>query len=172
MSETIHRVYELGYLLVPTIPETEAENAVGKLKELIEKLEGKIVSEGAPEFIDLAYTMEKTIASKKAKYSQAYFGWTKLEAAPEAIESMKKALDLNAEVIRYLLVKTSAENIVLFKKPKIEARRETVIDEEELDAAIAEEDLKEDHELLPNVEGDILEETAVQAPSEQEEKEE
>ncbi len=159
MSETITRVYELGYILAPTVPDTEVDSVVGALKEQIARVEGAVRSEGAPEFIDLAYTMEKTIASKKAKYSQGYFGWMKFESSPEAMEALKKALDGMTEVVRYLLIKTSLENEVIFKKPKIEARREAAVslDEEVLveDAAEGDDDLKEDHELLPDVANDI-----------------
>lgn len=162
MSDTNTRVYELGYLLTPTIPDTEVDAAVGALKERIVHLEGVICAEGAPEFIDLAYTMEKSIASKKMKYSQGYFGWMKFESSPEAMEVLKKALDGIADVVRYLLIKTSIHNEVIFKKPKVEARREAAVTSgDEGNSSLEEtsqegdDDLKEDHELLPDVASDI-----------------
>jgi ribosomal protein S6 len=166
------RTYELGYLLVPTVPETGVEAAVQELNTAITNAGGTIVNAGNPEFIDLAYTMEKSVASKKNRYSQGYFGWVKFDAAPETMEALKKVLDANANVIRYLLIKTSAQNLVIFRKPKIEAVRETAVDEVELLDESIDEELKEDHEKLPDLEGDILEEAAVQAPLEGEEKEE
>jgi len=172
MSEIITRAYELGYILAPTIPETEVASATDALKAAIGAVEGTIASEGSPEFIDLAYTMEKSIASKKMKYSQGYFGWMKFEATPEAMERLKKALDSQTDLVRYILVKTDLQNMVVFKKPKIEAVRELATGE---DDGIAEEsiedELKEDHELLPDVASDIAEIPADTTKPEPEEKE-
>ncbi len=157
-KETITRVYELGYILVPTAPEAEVPGLVDALKASITKAGGTVSSEGAPEFIDLAYTMEKSVASKKYKYSQGYFGWIKFETTPEQMEVLKKALDSMLEVVRYILVKTSIENAVVFKKPKIEARR--TADGDDMDIVVEEtgdEDLKDDHEMLPDVASDIAE---------------
>ncbi len=172
MSEQ-HRIYELGYLLVPTIPEAEVVDQVTALKNAISAVEGTVISEGDAEFIDLAYTIEKNVKSKKMKWTQGYFGWIKFTAAPEALENLKKALDANLELMRYMLIKTDAENNVVFKKPKVEAKRgEVSFDAEELEA-IAEgmddesaeesaEEAKEQHEKLPNLENDMT----VESPSE------
>jgi ribosomal protein S6 len=165
MSETSTRVYELGYLLVPTIPEVEITSKVDDLKKTVTDLGGNINSSGAPEFIDLAYTIEKDVASKKFKWSQGYFGWMKFEAAPEALEALKKTLDGNTDIMRYILVKTHLENSVVFKKPKIEPKRdsgidETLIEEEEIETL---EDEQEVHETLPDLEGDITAEEKEEA---------
>ena len=168
MSEdTINRTYELGYLLVPNTPEPEVDSAVEALKAVIQKEGGSIVAEGAPEFIDLAYTMEKSVASKKYKYSQGYFGFIKFDVAPESLELIKKALDSNKSLIRYILLKTSVENTIVFKKPKVEAKRGVesdgeviVMDEESVD--MDEEVL--DHEKLP-----VLDEPVAAEPIEAEE---
>ncbi len=157
MSETI-RSYELGFLLVPTMPETEVDQAVKTLTDMIAAVSGEVTYTGAPEFIDLAYKMERSIGSKKFKYSQGYFGWLKFKASPEALESLKKTLDASTDVVRYLLIKTSEANNVIFKKPKIEAKRDNVMLDEELlsDDTLDDSDLKEDHELLPDVQSDII----------------
>ena len=179
MSEdTVKRTYELGYILVPTTPEAEVSAEVDKIKDALTKVEGAIVFEGAPEFIDLAYTMEKNVASKKMKWSQGYFGWIKFESTPESMEVLKKAFDANAAIIRYLLIKTTAENTVVFKKPKTEPRRGDVQTDEfkDLEDAVEEipEEIKDDHELLPDVAGDIVDAPApeVTEVSEDDEKEE
>ncbi len=168
MSEE-NRTYELGYVLVPTIPEAEVVAQVTELKNALAAVEGTVLSEGEAEFIDLAYTIEKNVKSKKMKWSQGYFGWIKFTAAPDALETLKKTLDGNLELMRYLLIKTDAENNVVFKKPKVEAVRGDVsFDTEELEA-IAEgmdeesaedtAEVQEQHEKLPNLEGDITVET-------------
>jgi ribosomal protein S6 len=170
MSEET-RTYELGYILVPTVPEVEVPEKVTALKTTLEAVEGIVTSEGAPEFIDLAYQIEKNVKSKKMKWNQGYFGWIKFTAGPETLETLKKSFDANLDVMRYLLIKTDAENVVTFKKPKVEAKRdslsvdEMIFSEEELAKAnedVKEEpldDIKEHHEKLPNVEDDIIPET-------------
>ncbi len=167
MSEE-NRTYELGYILVPTIPEAEVVAQVTELKNALAAVEGTVLSEGEAEFIDLAYTIEKNVKSKKMKWSQGYFGWIKFTAAPDALETLKKTLDGNLELMRYLLIKTDAENNVVFKKPKVAVRGDVSFDTEELEA-IAEgmdeesaedtAEVQEQHEKLPNLEGDITVET-------------
>ncbi len=171
MSDTITRAYELGYIFAPTIPEAEIAAAVESLKASIAKAGGSLASDGGPEFIDLAYTMEKTVASKKMKYSQGYFGWIKFEGAPEAMESLKKELDATTDLVRYILVKTDLQNMVIFKKPKIEAVREVASledDEALIDEAALEDELKEDHEMLPDVASDMGVTAPEEEPSEKE----
>lgn len=159
MSEET-RLYELGYLITPTTPEGDVAAEVAVLKKAIETVEGSISSEGGPEFIDLAYTIQKSVASKNMKWDQAYFGWMKFNADPSALEALKKALDGNKNLIRYILVKTNVENTIVFKKPKVDAKREVFMSDEELaelaQAAEAEpmDDAQEEHERLPQLEVD------------------
>lgn len=154
MSETGTRTYELGYLLAPTVSEAEGSSIVEGLKALITKAEGEVKAEGSLDFIDLAYQMEKHVGSKKMKYCQAYFGWVKFDTAPEAIEGIKKTLDLQPDLIRYILLKTSVENTIVFKKPKGEAKREP-LPEESIEAFVDEVEDMEDHEKLPDLADDI-----------------
>ena len=161
MSEE-SRTYELGFILVPTISESEVDAKVAELKAAITAVEGTVGAEGTTEFIDLAYRIEKNVKSKKMKWSQGYFGWMKFTAAPEALAALKKVLDGNLELMRYILVKTNAENLVQFKKPKIEARRDSNISIDDLDVSDeeitdVEEDKKEVHETLPDVKSDVVE---------------
>lgn len=156
MSETNTRLYELGFILVPTTPETEVSSKVESLKTLIKGVEGVISSEGAPEYIDLAYTMERSVGSKKYKYSQGYFGWLKFETTPDALLALKKALDADLDIVRYILLKTNTENTIVFKKPKVEAKRDMESSDEEPAEDI--EEVEEDiaaHESLPDLMPDI-----------------
>ncbi len=152
MSESTNRLYECGFILVPTIPESEVPQTVSSLKALVTSAGGTITSEGTPEFIDLAYTMERTIGSKKSKYSQGYFGFIKFETSPESLEQLKKALDGDANIVRYILIKTNSENTIVFKKPKVEAKRGVEINEEELlENTESVDDIIEAHEALPDL---------------------
>jgi ribosomal protein S6 len=161
-EENNERFYEVGYLLLPTTAETEVEKEVTILKSAIETAGGALHSDAYPEYIDLAYTMEKTVGSKKSKYSQGYFGWIKFTIDPSAVAVLTKALDGNLALIRYILIKTNVDNTIVFKKPKIDAKRETVLSEEEMDALIAateaesaDVEVKEEHEKLPDLAADI-----------------
>jgi ribosomal protein S6 len=166
MSQDTHtRLYELGYIITPTTTESDVAGVVSSLKQAIEALSGQVTTESTPEFIDLAYTMEKNIGSKKMKWSQGYFGWIKFETDPASLEGLKKVLDGNTDIVRYILIKTSVENTVVFKKPKVDAKRETALSEEDMEALIsaseaeAAEELKEEHEKLPDLEADSASES-------------
>lgn len=171
MSEET-RTYELSYLITPTTPEIEVETVVSALKSEVEKAEGAVIAEGNPDFIDLAYTIEKNVASKKMKWNQGYFGWIKFTAEPEAMAVLKKVYDANLMVMRYMLIKTDAENLVSFKKPKVDARRfDLVIDEEinAIDEEVNEEvPVLEVHETLPNLEAEVAETVASEKASTEE----
>jgi ribosomal protein S6 len=169
MEKTNTRVYELGFLLVPTTAEGQVAQEVKVLTDMIETAGGTIVGSGTPEFIDLAYRMEQTVGGAKRKWTQGYFGWVKFEIDAESIETIKKALDGNFTVFRYILVKTSVSNTVVFKKPKVDPRRapaDEPIDEEALEAltladeaqaAVQEEGTDDlaDHEKLPDLTADV-----------------
>jgi hypothetical protein len=99
--------------------------------------------------------MEKTIGSKKSIYSQGYFGFIKFEATPESLEALKKSLDNEAELVRYMMIKTAAENTIVFKKPKLEAKRDGATSDEEEVVADSDEELAQEeplaHEALPDL---------------------
>lgn len=164
MTEEIKRVYELGYILASSISDGEISKEVDMLKGSIEKVDGKVVAEGAPEFIDLAYTMQKHTAGKIAKFSQGYFGWFKFEASPATLEALKKSLDGNTLLVRYIIIKTSIENNIIFKKPKVEARKAIISDEE---LAVSDEELNEVVDL--HNEHELATETTVQSEGSEEE---
>src|SRR3989338_5817560 len=71
------KVYELGYLLVPSIKEEDVPVSYGNLKELILSLGGELVSDQLPKIITLAYSMQRVTANIRSRFSTAYFGWTK-----------------------------------------------------------------------------------------------
>lgn len=166
MSEKTTRLYECGFILIPTIPESEVTQSVDSLKALITKAGGEVSSVGTPEYIDLAYTMEKTVGSKKSKYSQGYFGFIKFETNPESLDVLKKALDGEKDLVRYLLIKTDPTNTISFKKPKIEAKRGDAlnIDDADLESDESVDDIIAAHEalpdLLPEIEADAQEKDA------------
>ncbi len=109
------RVYEASYLLLPFITEEDVPREVGRVKEHVSLSGGMIFSEEEPKLIKLAYPMVKVIANKNTKFDNAYFGWVKFEGEPESIAKIKKALENNENVLRFLILKTTKESIVARK---------------------------------------------------------
>ena len=110
------RVYELGYLLVPTIPEEDVPVIYGNLKELVSSLGGSAISDEMPKMIPLAYAMAKVVNNARNKFNTAYFGWIKFMMESDAVLELKKKLDLDPNVIRFLILKTVAENTIAAKR--------------------------------------------------------
>lgn len=110
------KVYELGYLLVPTLGEEEAPSVYGNIKELISNLGGQFIMDDMPKLIPLAYTMDKIIQNVRHKFDSAYFGWVKFEMQGALVEELKKKLDLDTNIVRFLITKTVRENTVAGKR--------------------------------------------------------
>jgi ribosomal protein S6 len=110
------KVYEVAFLLVPNLSEEEVPVVYGDMKGLITSLGGDFISEEMPKLIDLAYTMKKTIQNVNQKFDTAYFGWTKFFMDAEKVSELKKKLDFDPKVIRFLIVKTVKENTLSGKK--------------------------------------------------------
>ncbi len=142
------RIYEVGYLLAPTIEEGKVAELYTALKDLIGSLNGVVVSDDMPRMIPLAYTMEKVVQNIRSKYDTAYFGWVKFEMEPEKVTELKKKLDLDPTIVRFLLIKTVKENTVAAKrfmnrdgikrKPAVKSEdgAPVVINKEEIDKEI------------------------------------
>jgi len=104
----LNRLYELSFNLIPTEGEDGSIKDFDTIKKLIEK-KGKLVSESKPASIKLAYTMSKTVDSKKSSYNNAYFAWIKFESQSEDIAHLKEELDLNNALLRYTIFKTEKD---------------------------------------------------------------
>ncbi len=118
MSEDkIGRVYELGYLLVPTIEEENVPAVYGDLKDLlVTSFQGQIIADDVPKLINLAYPMLKIIANSRHRFDTAYFGWIKFTMDSNQIVELKKKLDLDPNIIRFLIIKTVKENTIATKR--------------------------------------------------------
>ena len=67
------KLYELGYLLSPTIVEEDLSKECGKIKEAL-GTDAFVASELEPKIKELAYPMEKQISGKKIFLKQAISG--------------------------------------------------------------------------------------------------
>ena len=106
-------VYEVGYTLLPSLAQAQVPARVESLKEAIEKAGGDVISLENPILIDLAYPMTKVIQTTRHKCFTGYFGWIKFAITAEGISSVKKILDAETDILRFLLVKTVRENTLL-----------------------------------------------------------
>ncbi len=138
------KIYELGYILVSSLPDEKISSEVESLKGLLTKNGGEVISSEDPILIDLAYSMTKVVSAERQKYSRGYFGWIKFEGEPESLAAIKKELDLSATMLRYLIVKTVRENTLLNGK--------MVLRQEEREEVMAEEAISEEAVLdVPEV---------------------
>jgi ribosomal protein S6 len=147
-SEGKTQVYELGYLLVPTIKEEDLGANYSALKDLVISLGGEVISDEMPKVLNLAYSMSKVILNVRHKFSTAYFGWIKFVMPPSQVLELKKRLDLDESLIRFLILKTVKENTIAakrfvrgetYRRPKAKtAENQTAapIDKEEIDKEI------------------------------------
>ena len=110
------KVYELGYLLVPTITEEDLPVFYGNIKEIVSSFGGSFIADEMPKTISLAYTMQKTVSNVRNKFNTAYFGWVKFTMSTEKILELKKHLDLDPNFIRFLILKTVKENTIATKR--------------------------------------------------------
>lgn len=156
-AEEASRIYEIGYVLVPTKKEEEVEVAVAQIRAMIEsagggsssggKAGGKFVAEGAPSLQRLAYLISVREKGKHVDYDRGYFGWIKFEAPTESTASLEKALREMDGVMRSILFKTVREETrARFKTGSIhEVRRADILKAaprvEETSVPVSEEDL-------------------------------
>jgi ribosomal protein S6 len=121
-------VYEIGYILVSTIPEEKVSADVTAIKDVLDAGRASTISEEAPRLRPLAYKIKKKIGGANQTFDTGYFGWIKFEAVPEAVIEIKKRLNQTESLLRFLLIVTVRENTVygnrLPKEPIRPSRRE------------------------------------------------
>ena len=135
-------VYEVSYLFLPNISEEQIVGKVLALKEMIKSLGGILISDENPIYIELAYEMTKIVLTTRHKVQSGYFGWIKFEVSSEQIGSIKKSLDSNDNILRYLIIKTVRENTLLSGK-MILKKEEKVKKDDMIEDVVVDETLKE-----------------------------
>ena len=141
-KDVAHQIYEVGYHIVSSIPEEGVGARVAQVHDVIEKAGGTIISEEFPKTVELAYEMVKVADNQRKSYTSAYFGWVKFEGPGSSVEVVKKALDGDREILRFIVIKTVRENTLIPKKVAMQAGRK----EEDIAAERAERREKEDKE--------------------------
>ena len=124
-STSESKVYEIGYLLVPSIPSEKVGEQVSAFNAILEKNSAAILADEAPALISLAYEMDKsTGGGSHQRFNEGYFGWVKFSCPSTAIEEIRKAFDQNPNVLRTLAISTIKEKTYLGKRAKSENRGE------------------------------------------------
>lgn len=144
----VSRIYEIGYLIVPSVAEENLEKVVGDIRASIEKAGGSFIAEGAPSLMRLAYEMTAREGDKTHDYDRGYFGWLKFEATPESAVVLGDALKTNMSVLRHIIFRTVREDTrAKMKAPTLRevktphTARTSPRREEEVAAPISEVDL-------------------------------
>ena len=114
-GEKMH-IYEVSYLVVPTVSEDKVTEEVSAIRGALEGAGAAIIAEEFPKSRTLAYTMERSIESKKQKFNEGYFGWVKFESPVASILNIKQGLDKRANILRHLIIKTVQENTLYSSK--------------------------------------------------------
>jgi len=113
---SLSQIYEVGYLLVPSITEEEIPAMYGNMKEIVSSFKGELISDEMPKMINLAYPMAKVVSNVRSIYNTAYFGWVKFSMDRKGVLELKAKLDLDPKVIRFLLIKTIRENTIASRR--------------------------------------------------------
>ncbi len=121
-------VYELGFLILPSIPEDKLPSIVDAIRNVVTKAGGGEIDAEAPFKQLLSYSMSKTIGASRYVLSDAYLGWIKFEVEPGEIQTIKAGVEKIGEILRFLLIKAPRETTFTFAKVKAaaEAKEEPV----------------------------------------------
>jgi ribosomal protein S6 len=145
-------IYEIGFHVVPTVDEANVPAVVAKILATLKKGDAEIISEQAPARMRLAYTIERATVGKREKYDEAYFGVIKFATERENIGALEQFVRGDREILRYLLVETTREDIMAaprratfasdrlegetIKKPVAAPEKPAEVSQEDLDKSI------------------------------------
>jgi ribosomal protein S6 len=121
-SKTDSKVYEIGYILVPSLPAEKVGEQVSVFAAILANNSAVVIAEEAPSLISLAYEMDKR--------DQGYFGWIKFFCSPSVIEVVRKAFDQNPHILRTLAILTVREKTYLGKRARSEKPAQAVSSDE------------------------------------------
>ena len=143
-------VYEVGYIMVPTIAEENLGGEVTSFKDMFLENGAVFISDEYPKLIELAYEMSRSINNKKQKFSYGYFGWVKFECTTGEAKIIKEILDKNEKLVRFLMIKTVRENTMSVKRSysKQEGGRRRPIQKHEESTPINEETIDKEIDAL------------------------
>lgn len=113
------RVYEISFVFDNKLDEETALKKADAFKQSIATLGGSFISEEAPYMRELAYEMVRVQNNINVRFNEGYFGWIKFELDADKVKTFEKAIKLDEQVVRYLVVKTVRENTVFTKRAPV-----------------------------------------------------
>ena len=126
------RFYELTYLISPELNPQELKDFSQKVDSLISKF-GKVIKSEQPKKIKLAYPIQKK--------EEAFLTTFEFEAEPEKADNLKKELQNESKIMRFLLI----------KKKKIEKAKKELKPKKEKPEPEKKVELKEIEEKLERI---------------------
>lgn len=144
-------VYEVGFHVLPTVEEGNVGEVLEAIRTELVKGGAEIITEQFPQKITLAYTIERAVAGKREKYTNAYFGSIKFATERETIPALETLLRSISTILRHLLIETVREETTVsrravfssnrlegetIKKPTASPETSTEVSEEELQKSI------------------------------------
>ena len=120
-AERDAKVYEIGYLIVPSIPEEKVAGQMSAIKDILSKHKAEVIADESAMLRPLAYTMVKKVGTTNRRFDSAYFGWIKFEAAPVEVRLIEKEVKEVESILRLLLINTIREHTLLSNKLNLES---------------------------------------------------
>jgi len=123
------KYYELIYLISSDLDEKEAKDLSEKVAGFVTELTGIIKSNSEPERKDLGYPINKKL--------EAFLASLNFSLEPERVADLKKKVEIEKEILRYLVITKKEEK----KRPeKIERKevKDKKVDLEKIDEKIDE----------------------------------
>lgn len=125
--------YEFAFHILPTATDGEVTAAFDAIKAHIAQV-GEITSEEAPERIELAYPIIKSIEAKNRKFTSAYFGWVRFKLEGEKLEALMEEIEVMPAILRHLLIKLTKTEVAQpfrFHENRKKVKMVEVVNEEE-----------------------------------------
>lgn len=135
------RTYELASIYVDTMSESVALEKFDAVKQLIASEGASFISEEAPYLRGLAYEMIRVIKNANTRFETGYFSWVKFDLDPSKLINIKKKLDLDEEIIRFMIVKADRDVNIITKREEDKITPVEEADPSQIDTTIMDEAL-------------------------------
>lgn len=140
-----NRVYELGFHIDPELSQEEVKKTYETIKDKIASI-GTVVAEGAPEKIQLAYTIYRQEHAGRRDFDTSFFAWIAYETSGAGHQEIATAVRGISSVFRFLDVRTTKESAqhfaemheIMMKAAREAGGPEEEVAEADLDAALKE----------------------------------
>ena len=131
-------LYEIGFHLISSLAAEQAQEEFSNLQDGLGKL-AEVISAKEPELINLEYTMVKTLDRKHERFDTAHFAYITFITSPDQVQSIKDMFDENLNVLRHLIIKTTADA----EESLIKVNEIFAVEEEEIVEDIESSDIPE-----------------------------